>query len=94
MKRFKEIDLTPPSQKELLEFNRLAGFAPLFEQEEPEPVDLSDEQIDPEEQIDPDDASERDKKEMQWKQAVDIMDKKKIVYDGARTGTSKKKNKK
>ncbi len=76
----------------MAEFRRLMGLTSLFEEAEMQPVELED-QIDPEDQIEPDDEAERNKAEMRWKQVVDMTDKKKIVYDGARTGTAPPKKK-
>lgn len=93
MNQFKKISLTPPPAKMVTEFRRLTGMAPLYEEEEVKPVDISGDQIDPEDQIEPDDAKDRDKKEDELRQAVDMLDKKKVVYDGKPTGSVPRKKK-
>lgn len=87
----KQIDLTPPSKKQLYEFRKLVGLAHLLEEvpSDAEEIDVTKDQMDPEKQIDPDDASDRDKKEDEVRQVKGYDGK--VVWDGKKPGPKQKK---
>jgi len=96
MSRYRKIYLDKPSQDQVLEFKRLTGALPLFEdvfdKKEAEELDISDEQWDPDDQISPDDESARAEKENRLRKVTDWDGKE--VWSGDKPGKKSKKAKK